>query len=235
MSVGVLLAVVSALTSMSFAQTAAPLGECDPCVVPVSEDCCIATKVKCYRYTYVETVIPGEEVAVYTLYQCINCCKFDPPECPGNDDVPDPKTCVFDLPAWTETLTNYVCPRVIDTNTVLRNLSDAIGIRLRTYGPETLTVEVPKCKAFASLGYVKYEEGRFVRLMHQWQLVGKWVNDTSDPWCLLYPCPTAGGVWVVGSPYCGENCYSSAVGNKFINMGFGELSPVECPIADPCD
>jgi hypothetical protein len=170
------------------------------------------------------TFIPSEDF----VFECPNCCKFYPNECPGNDINPQKRRCEL-VPALTfsESISLNVSGSItISIYAVEAKLEAGIGVVRGSEISVSLTcpIDAPKCKNVACKPRISYLRDRLVRVDHEWTMSGTWMS-----WGC--PCPIAGNPWVVSN--CRRDS-SWASGNKLVAATCGNLFEMECPPRTPC-
>lgn len=223
------------LPQSSFGQ--APLAECGPCPVPeASHLCCVAAASLCQRADLPGAIVEGTPRLDQAVVGCTNCCKYEPDSCPGNDLVPEMRTCEVACPNVCQSLSVILDPRIINPGSLAAYLDGYFGIvgGMDCENPGYVcTVTAARCEAWGLVAWTKSVQGRSVAITHYWQLSGKWVTLDVEP-CVSYtPCPYAGNVWVVGHQYCGVG-ESSAVADMWLESGCEDPVKLECPEREPC-
>jgi hypothetical protein len=152
------------------------MGECEACPVPVSSEyCCTAVAIWCFRADLPGVVSPGIADTLVEVAVCPNCCKYEPDECPGNDENPDPRVCPTFTPTYCQTLSITLDPRIIDTSSAGYSLRSALGYQPPTCrGGSSCAFQSPKCEVWARTSWTAVEYGRSVTVTHHWELAGKY-------------------------------------------------------------
>src|SRR5262249_17821542 len=152
-----------------------PFGQCTPSLpnpcIPVDEDPCCSPDglhATCIRFDSAATVvfagtptyIPGPGF----VFECPDCCKFTPVDCPLNDIYPSPRHCTLS-PAYsfTETVTLSVSASItVSLEAVELALEASVGVTVGHTASVTLNcpLDTPKCKDTACQPFIKYLGGR---------------------------------------------------------------------------
>jgi len=171
------------------------------------------------------TTIPGSDFS----FDCPNCCKFHPVECPANDIFPDPRHCELESGiTFTESITLSVSGSVtVSIGAVEAALEAGIGVVVGSEVHVNLTCPIvaPKCFWVGTKPRITYYANRKVRVDHTWTMTGKWISHGC-------PCPIAGNTWIITN--CTKDA-SYATGNPLINATCGQLFGIPCPPTLPCE